>query len=117
MRVHDSTVLRTGSESIPRAWQMAVTSPARGKVQIQIKGELDMAGARRVVEVLAHAAAASIHIDLSPARQIEDGALAYLSERLRELASSVTIGGLGRHHQRLLRLLGREQMIEPANRE
>lgn len=77
---------------------------AEAKV-IRMEGVLDVPAARRLARELASAGDGEVHVDLSHVREFHDFGLALL---VRELAGreGISIGGLGRHQERLLRYLG-----------
>jgi hypothetical protein len=79
---------------------------SRTEVVVKIEGAFDAAAAR-AIQAAFLGGVTRFTLDLSRALQIHDSGLALVaSDLLTPAARAVTIVGLGRHHERLLRYLG-----------
>jgi anti-anti-sigma regulatory factor len=97
---HDSTAgaRLAGSVTVMTYW-------ASHPLVVRVDGVLDVPAARRLVEWLAGAGDAEVHVDLTQVREFHDFGVVILARALEERAKTSVLG-LRQHHVRLLRYLG-----------
>jgi hypothetical protein len=95
---------------------MDVTRGARGEVVIRVEGTFDTPAAARLAAWLRELPPADpVVVDFGGARDCRDFALAAIAEELT-LRERVTVRGISRHQEKLLRYFGVELSAARADR-